>query len=223
MSEKRKGDFRRTEALSKSQIVHAAIELLDADGIEGLTFKALAARLKTGAGAIYWHIENKSELLASACDAIVAMVQQEPSEEGDPERSIGSFALGMFDAIDRHPWVGATLSLAPDQMAVLRILERIARDVLDLGVAADRHWPAVSTLFSYIVGVAGQNAANAQLARAQNLDRSEMLGAMASRWRSLDPAAFPLTRRLGAQLATHDDRADFISGVDFIVKGITMR
>ena len=51
---------RRTDALSKERIVDAAIEILDADGENALTFRALAARLATGSGAIYQHIENKA-------------------------------------------------------------------------------------------------------------------------------------------------------------------
>ena len=41
---------RRTDALSRERIVDAAIELLDAEGESGLTFRALAARLATGPG-----------------------------------------------------------------------------------------------------------------------------------------------------------------------------
>jgi len=40
--------------------------MLDVAGESGLTFRALAAELRTGAGAIYWHVANKSELLVAA-------------------------------------------------------------------------------------------------------------------------------------------------------------
>src|SRR3954467_13184410 len=46
---------RRTDALSKERIVETAIEILDAEGENALTFRALTTRLATGAGAIYWH------------------------------------------------------------------------------------------------------------------------------------------------------------------------
>ena len=44
---------RRTDALSKARIVEAAIKILDDEGEGALTFRALAARLATGSGAIY--------------------------------------------------------------------------------------------------------------------------------------------------------------------------
>lgn len=67
----RRRSERRDDALSREWIVDAAIELLDDEGETGLTFHALAARLETGAGAIYWHIANKNELLVAATDAVV--------------------------------------------------------------------------------------------------------------------------------------------------------
>ena len=57
---------RRTDALSKERIIETAIEILDTEGESALTFRALAARLATGSGAIYWHVANKDELLAAA-------------------------------------------------------------------------------------------------------------------------------------------------------------
>src|SRR5580704_3246894 len=57
---------RRADALSKERIVADAIEILDAGGESALTFRALAARLATGSGAIYWHVASKNELLMAA-------------------------------------------------------------------------------------------------------------------------------------------------------------
>src|ERR1700685_2726772 len=57
---------RRTSALSRELIVQAATEILDAEGETALTFRALTRHLSTGYGAIYHHVTDKSDLLASA-------------------------------------------------------------------------------------------------------------------------------------------------------------
>lgn len=49
--------------LTKRVIVDAAFELLDEAGIDGLTVRALAARLDVKAPALYWHLSSKQELL----------------------------------------------------------------------------------------------------------------------------------------------------------------
>src|SRR6202035_4299987 len=68
---------RRADALSRERIVEAAIEILDADGESALTSRALAARLATGAGAIYWHVASKNDLLAATADDVIAKVMTE--------------------------------------------------------------------------------------------------------------------------------------------------
>ncbi|OCJ16279.1 TetR family transcriptional regulator [Rhizobium sp. AC44/96] len=214
------GKQRREDSLSRDRIVETAIALLDSSGEGALTFKALSERLETGAGAIYWHIDNKNDLLIAACDAVVARTLGAQPENAVPEAAIQALALDMFDAIDAHPWVGATLARAAGQLPTVRILERIGQQVRALGVPDHAQWAAVSALLSYILGVSGQNAANAQLAQARNLDRSDFLGEMSSAWSRLDPVEYPFTQSVAAQLPDHDDRGDFLAGIDFILRGI---
>lgn len=209
----------RDAALSRTQIVQAAINLLDRDGEAGLTFKALAEHLTTGPGAIYNHIASKSDLMAAAADAIVSAVLCRRAGSS-PQESIRASALGLFDAIDEHPWIGAALTQLPDRPPVVQIVDTIGQDVRALGVPSVGQWAAVMAVFNYIVGVGGQNAANAQFARAQALDRTEVLASIAHAWSDLDPGEYPFAHSIGAQLRTHDDRADFLAGIDFIITGI---
>jgi AcrR family transcriptional regulator len=216
---------RREESLSRDRIIEASIALLDSSGEDGLTFRALSGRLATGPGAIYWHIANKSDLLTSACDAIVAsaMASQATMAQATPQEIIRAVALAMFDAIDAHPWVGSALTRAPGQLPMVRILERLGRQVGALGVPEDAHWATVSALLSYILGVSGQNAANAQLGRALGTDRSAFLTAVSANWLALDRDAFPFTRSVAGRLPVHDDRVDFLAGIDLILGGIEAR
>jgi hypothetical protein len=86
----------------------------------------------------------------------------------------------MFDAIDAHPWVGSALTRAPGQLPMVRILERIGRQVRALGVPDEEQWATVGALLNYILGVGGQNAANAADARdhVPQTSRAEFLGAV---------------------------------------------
>jgi AcrR family transcriptional regulator len=207
---------RREDALSRERIAGAAVELLDVAGESGLTFRALAARLETGPGAIYWHVANKSELLLAAADAVLPPMEA----AGDaPPEVIRSIALGVFDAIQAHPWLGTQLSHHPSQPAVLRIFEGIGRQVQALGVPAAAQFTAASTVLNFILGVGGQHAA---LARAfAGTTRSEVLDAMSAAWASLDPGEFAFTHRVADELHDHDDRVQFLAGINLILAGIT--
>ena len=216
---------RRTEALSRERIVEAAVDLLDTAGEGGLTFRALTERLATGPGAIYWHVANKDELLGAATEAVVAAaVAVEPAESaGPPREAVHAVALGLFDAIDRHPWLAPQLarqlSHNPWGSVTPRLLESVGRPVSALGVPEAGWFTAASVLVHYILGAAGQNAANGRVFGSEG-DRGEFLDAVSAKWQELDPDDYPFTRAVADQIRGHDDREQFLAGIDLILGGI---
>ncbi len=69
-------------------------------------------------------------------------------------------------------------------------------------------------------GVGGQNAANGQFARTRDIDRTDFLEAVSTAWSQLDPDVYPFARSIAGQLPAHDDRMDFLAGIDLILRGI---
>ncbi|PVX70721.1 TetR/AcrR family transcriptional regulator [Paraburkholderia unamae] len=210
---------RRADALTKERIVEAAIAILDQDGEDALTFRALAARLATGSGALYWHVADKQELLAAATDQIIAAVLTEAVSRPRPQDAIRALALGVFDAIDAHPWVGGQLSRDPWQYAVLRILEGIGGQIQALGVPEHAQFNAATALMSFILGLAGQYASRPR-ACEDGMDRVAILESVAAKWAQLDPVEHPFVRQVATMLAGHDDREQFLAGIDLILAGI---
>ncbi|MGY1498712.1 TetR/AcrR family transcriptional regulator [Streptomyces sp. QTS52] len=214
---------RREEPLSRERIVEAAIGLLDESGEAGLTFRALARHLSTGPGAIYWHVTGKDELLGAATESVVAGAMPAAATAGaTPREAVRALAVGVFDAIDAHPWIGTQLARAPAQSPLLRIFEHLGRQVQALGVPQAAQFTAASALLNYILGVGGQNAANARDHRP-GTTRAEFLGAVSDSWANLDPDEYAFTRSVAEQLRDHDDREEFLAGIDLIVAGITAR
>jgi AcrR family transcriptional regulator len=220
MAAKTQRTERRADALSKERIVEAAIEILDADGESALTFRALTARLATGSGAIYWHVANKNDLLAATTDDVIARVMAEVVSGAEPREAIRAIALGVFDAIDARPWVGAQLSREPWQSAMLQIFEGIGGQLQALGVPERAQFDCASALLNYVLGLAGQYAAGARLL-ARDTDRSAFLATVAAQWAQLDPAEYPFVRQVATHLPEHDDREQFLAGIDLILAGIT--
>ncbi|XKK39728.1 TetR/AcrR family transcriptional regulator C-terminal domain-containing protein [Nocardiopsis sp. ARC36] len=62
------------KGITREQIVTAALSLLDDKGLEGLTVRALAARLEVRPPALYWHMRNKQELLDEMSTAVMRRV-----------------------------------------------------------------------------------------------------------------------------------------------------
>jgi AcrR family transcriptional regulator len=210
---------RRADGLSKEVIVRAVAELLDEGGESALTLRALTARLNTGYGAVYHHVATKSDMLAAATDDVIAGVMTGVGADGDPRAALRAVALGLFDAIDAHPWVGAQLSREPWRPALLEVYERIGGLLDALDVPEHALFDAAGALVNYVLGVAGQNAANARVLADGAADRSAFLATAAARWSELDPDRYPFVHRAATRLRDHDDREQFLAGVDIFLAG----
>jgi hypothetical protein len=105
---------------------------------------------------------------------------------------------------------------------MLRVFETIGRQVRALGVPPSAQFTAASALLNYILGVAGQNAANGN-AVGPSVTRTEFLGAAAKSWADLDPQEYPFLRSAADRLRDHDDRAEFLAGLDLVLAGITTK
>ncbi|WP_299573028.1 TetR/AcrR family transcriptional regulator [uncultured Williamsia sp.] len=213
---------RRTESLSKDAIVAAATEILDADGEDALTFRALAARLETGAGAIYWHVANKDELLTAAAADAIDRTLTGVDGIADPREALRAIALRVFDTVDDHPWVATHLARGLGQPGMIAVLDAVGQRVEELGVPTDRLFDTATAVLSYILGGAGQNAANARrhAQDAQAGSRAEALGQESQRWAGLDVDRYPFVRAMADSLRDHDDREQFLAGVELMLDGI---
>jgi AcrR family transcriptional regulator len=211
---------RRTEALSRDVIVRAAAEILDAEGEDALTLRALTVRLATGYGAIYHHIADRNDLLAAATDHVIAGVVTGLADGAEPRQALRAVAVGLFDAIVAHPWAGAQLTREPWRPALLDIYESVSEQLQALGVPQRALPGSAGVLVNYILGVAGQNAANARALASSKMDRSAFLATVAAQWAQLDPAQYPSVHRARTQLREHDDREQFLAGIDLILAGI---
>ena len=138
----------------------------------------------------------------------------------EPREAIRAIALGVFDAIDAHPWVGTQLSREPWQSAMLQIFESVGEQLQALGVPERAQFDCASALVNYVLGLAGQYAAGARLL-PRDTDRSAFLATVAARWAQLDPAEYPFVHQVATQLPEHDDREQFLAGIDLILAGIT--
>jgi AcrR family transcriptional regulator len=69
-------------ALSRARLVAAALDLVQEEGIDGLSMRALADRLAVKAASLYWHVRDRGELLELLADAILSRAQQVAGDRG---------------------------------------------------------------------------------------------------------------------------------------------
>lgn len=98
------------ETLTRAQIVRAAVDLLDEEGVEGLSMRALGTRLGSAATAVYWHVKSKEDLVVLAADAVWEEIELSDPGEVDWRRAATTMATGMYAMILRHPWLVPAMS-----------------------------------------------------------------------------------------------------------------
>ena len=57
------GKARGEMAVTRDDVIHTAIQLLEEVGLDGLTLRRLATELGISAPTLYWHFRDKRELL----------------------------------------------------------------------------------------------------------------------------------------------------------------
>ena len=58
--------------IHREQIIDTAMTLLDQEGLEGVTIRKVASELHVHPGALYWHVQNKQELIDEMANALLS-------------------------------------------------------------------------------------------------------------------------------------------------------
>src|SRR6184192_2683554 len=64
----------RQHGLTRERLVSAALGLINEEGLDGLSMRALAERLEVKAASLYWHVRDRSELLELLAESILGTV-----------------------------------------------------------------------------------------------------------------------------------------------------
>jgi len=154
------------ETLTREQIVEAAIDLLDAHGLEGLNMRALGERLDSAATAVYWHVGSKENLIGLASDRVWHDIVLPDLAVTEWRAAAKRMATGLRAVLTSHPWLMEVFGSFPlDSAAKARHDDHnlaIYEAAGFRGVDADR---AAATVFTFVLGSALGPAASASLAR----------------------------------------------------------
>jgi AcrR family transcriptional regulator len=100
--------------LSREKVVRAAIDLLDADGISGLSMRKLGTELGAPATTLYWHVNNKQQLLDLAFDEVMGELPEPlAAATGDWRTDIVAAMNSLRAMMLRHRWYPALFSTRP--------------------------------------------------------------------------------------------------------------
>ncbi|MFK0254564.1 TetR/AcrR family transcriptional regulator [Streptomyces sp. NPDC090445] len=205
----------RKPLLSRERIVEAAGALVDAEGLEAVSTRRLAAALGVSGPSLYNHFRTKDEILDAVADAVSARVDlsmfEGPAGAGpDWREALRAWAHSYRDALADHPNIVPVLARGPGRRpAGLRLADAV------FGAMTAAGWPP------------------AQATRIGALMRYFILGSVVGSFArgfvddeaAYDPADYPHLGRahLLAERQREVDEGAFETGLTALLDGLALQ
>jgi AcrR family transcriptional regulator len=201
--------------LSKERVLHAALVLADAGGIEALSMRRLAKELGVEAMSLYNHVANKDEILGGIMDVVVSEIDL-PSDPADWKAAMRRSAISARDVFLRHRWAsGLWMSRQSGGPARVQHADWMLRTLREAGFSKDVIYHAFHILESYILGFTDQQL-------NFPYEGEELAGMAASFLQQLPPDEYPdFVEHVRKHLEPHHgEEGGFEFGLDLILEGL---
>src|ERR1700693_861499 len=97
---------------SRAEITRAALRIADAEGLEAVTMRRVAAELGTGAASLYRYVQTREDLLDLMTDAAGAEYELTPPT-GDCLAALPAFGEQARFIFRRHRWLAGLTMTRP--------------------------------------------------------------------------------------------------------------
>lgn len=202
--------------LSLERIVAAAVELLDARGVDGLTMRRLADRLGSGAMSLYWHVDSKEKVFDLALDSVLEYPGPPPAAGSRDWREDVVHMLEDWRAsMLRHPWSASLLprrALGPN---ILGRLELLSGTLSRAGVADADLNVAIWSLWNYVMGATiTRGSFDLDLSGEDRAAAQQRLTRLSERYPTIERSRL---------LSDSDWDGAFRNGLNFLLDGLAPR
>jgi AcrR family transcriptional regulator len=228
----------RRPALTREQLLTAALQIIDEDGVEALTMRRLGQALDRSPMAIYRHAADRDALLDGVVELVAAelvaaelVAPRGPDRSGDRHGDVSE--EGEWEAVLRHtahtfrrvalahPHVVPLLltrplsgPLARHPLGALRQLEQLLELFVTAGFDPQGALHAARLFTGFLYG----HVLHERQDRIDNPDETDDLLRLGLH--RLPLTQFPRLRSLATALATYDGAAELDEGLSIVLAGL---
>ncbi|HYW28443.1 MAG TPA: TetR/AcrR family transcriptional regulator C-terminal domain-containing protein [Gaiellales bacterium] len=202
---------RPTARLDAGAIIDAAVRVIDAEGLDGLTMRRLGREMGADPTAMYRHFRNKDDLQLAICDRLLGDMLASLEPRDGWRDTLRDMAWKAWETYHRHPHLAHLLSRSPEVLDHHERLSEIALAALteaglsDADAALSHH-----LLVGYTSGFASASAQNTE---------GDVLAAWRRSYALLPAAEFPNLVRL-APVLFPDAEEQFRFGIELFLDGV---
>lgn len=207
--------------LSKASVVERGLALADAEGLEAVTIRRLAAELGVTPMALYWHFRNKEELLVGLADSIWAEIDVDVDPAAAWPAQLRSLLESLIKVLRVHPSASQLLMAGEKRSseAALKANET-ALEVLHRGGFDAEHAAAIarSALFTGITLAMSEPGFEPGMTETERVEHQRQTRV---RLALLPPDRFPrLVEAAGPITACDNPDFHYQLGVDMFIAGV---
>ena len=203
--------------ITRDAVLAAALEIIDRDGVDGLSMRRLARALGRDPMILYRHAPNKAALLDGVAETVLAQLKVD-SADPDWVAQLRSVARDYRALALAHPHVVPLLVTRPlatplglRPQGTLRPLE----DILTLLARAGISGPDALHIYRALFGFLHGHVLNELQELVENPDETDDLLRLGLH--RLPIAEFPMLRSLASVLASYDGAAELERGLDILL------
>jgi AcrR family transcriptional regulator len=209
---------------TRDDIVAAAINIADAEGLQAVSIRRVAAALRTRPMGLYSHIARKDDLLDLMLDRVLGEVLLDQLPD-DWRQALRAIAQHTRATARRHPWIigalGQRPTIGPNGM---RHREQSLAAVAGLDADLFRKGALLVAVDAHTIGHVTMELAERETQRRERLTDAQWRNAtQAYLQRLLDSGDFPHLAGLDldAGLSPADYQRQFDAGLDWLLTGFT--
>ena len=200
---------RKRAPLSRERILHAALAIVDREGLDAISMRRLGEELGVEAMSLYNHVANKAAVLDGIFETVLGELP-DPKRSSSWQATLRERAFAFRAVLCAHPNAlpifGARPAVTPASIAhvetILAVLRRTGFSVHDaLG--------ALQVLVAFVVGHT--------VATCSSPDEASV------NYHTLDEATFPHVREVARVLDRHDVEREFELGLEAMLTGLEAR
>ena len=138
---------------TRKDVLDAALTIVESDGIDALTMRALSGKLGVAVTSIYWHVGGKDEVIAALIDRIGSEVGAVDASGRTPEQRILSIARSLRSNLEVHrDLVAVTDQQGRHSVVFVEARRRLAENFAEAGLRGAAIARAVNAVIHLVVG-----------------------------------------------------------------------
>jgi TetR/AcrR family transcriptional regulator, tetracycline repressor protein len=206
--------------LTKAAVVERGLALADAEGLEAVTIRRLAAELGVTPMALYWHFRNKDELLTGLADAMWAEFDARLDPRDDWPVQLRRLLESLVAVLRKHPSASELLIGSEKLMSeAAMVASETTLEVLHRGGFDAQYSAAImrNALFTGVMLAMSEPGFEPGMTEAERAEHQRQTRVRLS---LLPPDRFPLVVAAAGPLTAYHPDFHYRIGIEMFIAGV---